>query len=551
MKPLLALIVTLFLGQAPPPAPAPALPPANPADNGSVEGNVIWASQAAPLEGIPIYLRKNAAENSQEAQRRGVATSDSSGHFVLKDVPPGTYIVVADRRGYFRESDAEIRVIVPARGTVKSTDIRMIVGGTISGRVLDMNNLGLAGVRVSTAQAVYLQSGKRDMQDRDAGSTDDRGEFRIRALRPGSYYLRANVDVWASDSLTYYPGVRDESAAIAITVREAQDTNVSFRMEPRLKTVLTVSGTVVSAVPGVPAQSVAQIWIWTRDEGPTYYDNRADDMSNGRFEIRNIFPNVYDLIPDARDKDGNLYTSRTTVELVDRSVENLTLVAAPLVETRGRVTLNGELPAGRLENMTLGVEVVRGVGQFLAAAATPGGRNGSQAIVIDRENGEFGSGRLVPGIYKFTPGRLPPDVYLDDLRQGPVSVYSDGFEITDKPGQTLEVMLASPGGKLEGVVRNLRQEPAARATVVLIPDAARREDRRKYFNMQSDSDGKFAFRAIPPGTYKVFAWESLPANAWFNSEFLRKYETKGETVVFTKGTSSTLQLIAIPKEQEP
>jgi len=548
MKPLLPLLIALLMAQAP--QPPPLTPVTNPADNGTVEGNVIWASKSAPLEGIPVYLRKTATENAQEAQRRGVANSDNSGHFVLKDVPPGTYIVVAERRGYFRESDAEIRVTVPARGTVRNVDVRMIVGGTISGRILDMNNLGLAGVRVSTAQAVYLPSGKRDMQDRDSGSTDDRGEYRIRALRPGSYYLRANVDVWASDSLTYYPGLRDQSGAVAVTVREAQDTNASFRMEPRLKTVLTVSGTVVSTVPGVPADKVGEIWIWTRDGGATFYDNRADDMSNGRFEIRNIFPDVYDLFPDARDKDGTLYTSRTTVELVDRSVENLTLVASPLVETRGRVTLNGEFPAGRLEGMTLGVEVLRGLGPY-ATAPSAGGMSVPKPIVIDRENGEFVSGTLVPGTYRFTPGRLPPDVYLEDLRQGPVSVYSDGFAISDRPGEPIEVVLASPGGRLEGVVRNLRQEPAARTTVVLVPDATRREDRRKYFNVQSDSDGKFTFRAIPPGTYKVLAWESVPGAAWLNAEFMRKYEARGETVVFTKGASSTVQLIAIPKEPEP
>src|SRR6187401_2870454 len=141
MKPLLAFLVTMLLAQAPP------LPPAtNPVDGGTVEGNVIWASQSTPLEGIPVFLRKQGTENVQEAQRRGVATSDTSGHFVLKDVPAGTYSVVADRRGYFRESDAEIRVTVTARATVKSPDIRMIVAGTISGRILDMNNLGLAGV---------------------------------------------------------------------------------------------------------------------------------------------------------------------------------------------------------------------------------------------------------------------------------------------------------------------------------------------------------------------------------------------------------------------
>jgi hypothetical protein len=543
MKPLLAFLVTMLLSQAPP------LPPAtNPVEVGTVEGNVIWASQSSPLEGIPVFLRRQATENAQEAQRRGVATSDSSGHFVLKDIPAGTYIVSAERRGFFRESDAEIRVTVPARSTVKTPDIRMIVAGTISGRILDMNTLGLAGVRVTTAVAYYLPSGKRDMQDREGASTDDRGEYRIRNLRPGTYYLRADMSFWATDSLTYYPGVRDQASAVAVTVREAQDTIAPFRMEPKLKTVLTMSGTVVSSVPGVPAGNVSKIWIWTRTDGSTYYDNRADDMSNGRFEIRNIFPDVYDLLPDARDKDGVLYTSRTTVELVDRSIENLTLVAAPMVETRGRVLLNGEFPSGRLEGMNLGIELVRGMEDYAVSPTTGVYMGGPKPITVDRENGEFGTGPLPPGSYKFQPSKLPPDVYLEDLRQGPGSILSEGFTVSDRPGQPLEVMLASPGGKLEGVVRNLRQEPAARTNVVLIADTVPREEPRRFFSAQSDAGGKFTFRAIPPGTYKLYAWEYVPQFAWLNAEYMQKYEARGETVVVAKGTSSTVQLIAIPKE---
>jgi len=542
MKPLLAFLVTMLLAQAPP------LPPVtNPVDGGTVEGHIIWANQSSPLEGIPVYLRKTAAENIQEAQRRGIAASDSSGRFLLKDVPAGTYIVVAEKRGYFRETDTEIRVTVSPRAAAKIPDIRMIVGGTISGRVLDMNNLGLAGVRVNTAEAYYLPSGKRDMQDREGASTDDRGEYRIRNLRPGTYYLRANSNFWATDSLTYYPGVTDQAGAVAVTVREAQDTIASFRMEPKLKMVLTMSGTVVSSVPGVPAGNVSRIWIWTRDDDWTYYDNRADDMSNGRFEIRNIFPDVYDLLPDARDKDGVLYTSRTTVELVDRSIENLTLVAAPMVETRGRVLLNGEFPAGRLEGMALTIEVVRGMGAYEAAPPS-GAFTPSKPLPVDRESGEFGTGPQPPGIYKFMTQKLPPDVYLEDLRQGNLSVFSEGYTVADRPGQPLEVLLGTPGGKLEGVVRNLRQEPAARSTVVLLADAAPGVASRRSFIAQTDASGNFRFGAIPPGTYKLYAWESVPRNAWLNAEFMQKYGARGETVVLAKGTSSTVQLIAIPKE---
>jgi hypothetical protein len=409
----------------------------------------------------------------------------------------------------------------------------MIVGGSVSGRILDMNGLGLANVRVSTAQPIYLSNGKRDFGRSTAGAqTDDRGDYRVRGLRPGIYYLRADVDFWASDSATYYPGVKDQSGAVSITVRENQESTANFRVEPRLKTVLTVSG---------------QILIATRDGGSTYYDNRADDMSNGRFEIRNIFPDVYDLFPDARDKDGVLYTSRTTVELVDRNIENLTLTAAPLVQTQGKVTLNGSPPAGRLEGVTLSLEVVRGLQPFLTATED---FRGPAPITPHAESGEFLTDRLAPGVYKVNAAKLPPDVYLEDLRQGPLSVYTNGFEITDRAGEPVEVLLAGPGGKLDGVVRNIRQEPASRVTVVLVPDPTRRQDRRRYLTVPTDNDGKFTLRAIPPGTYKAFVWEAVPGSAWLNAEFMQKYESRGETVAISKGSAVTVQLTLIPREPE-
>src|SRR5688572_5958234 len=108
MMALLPLLMTLLLAQTTP-SPA-AAPTVDPADYGTVEGTLIWASQSRPLEGIPVYLRKapntGPAENNQDAQRRGVSVSDPAGRFLLKDIPPGDYIVVTERRGYFRENDA-------------------------------------------------------------------------------------------------------------------------------------------------------------------------------------------------------------------------------------------------------------------------------------------------------------------------------------------------------------------------------------------------------------------------------------------------------------
>jgi len=475
---------------------------------------------------------------------------------MLKDVPPGQYVAVVERRGYFLVPDPpEIRVTVPPKGAVKDVTIRMIVGGTITGRILDINGLGLAGAMVQAGELGYGQTGKRELIVRSTTQTDDRGEYRLRGLRPATYYVKADVAVWASASETYYPGVKDMSGAVPLAVREAGEEIANFQIEPRLKPVLTISGTVTSSIPGVPAGNVERIFVATPDGDSTYYDNRAEDRSNGRFEIRNIFPDVYDLFPEARDKDGRLYTSRTTVEVVDRSIENLSLTASPLTETIGRMTLNGEALAGRIKETALRLETVRGVDPLELEG--PGANfqkvmelfNGG--IKADPDTGAFKIPPLPNGFYKVDLNLAAPNVYIEDVRQGVTSVYNSGFYVGDPSGQPVELMLASPGGVVSGMVLNVKQEPVRGASVVLIPDGPRRADRGRWLRaFNGGPDGRFAISAIPPGSYRLFAWESVPPLAWFNEDFLRKYEARGQPLIFDKGVSRTVQLIAIPKEPE-
>src|SRR6185295_17038312 len=99
--------------------------------------------------------------------------------------------------------------------------------------------------------------------------------------------------------------------------------------EVKMKPTFTISGAVTSGIPGAPTRPVLRIYVAQSDDGGTPYENTAADRSNGRFEIRNIFAGTYELYPETRDTDGRLYTSRTTIDLVDRNIENLTLPAVP------------------------------------------------------------------------------------------------------------------------------------------------------------------------------------------------------------------------------
>jgi type IV secretory pathway protease TraF len=551
------ILMTLLLMASQGPQPAP--PPSNPADNGTVEGLVVWASRSQPLEGIPVYLLRDG-EQAQAAMRRGVATSDAAGRFILRDVPPGEYSIAANRRGYFPETEPNlVRVSVAPRQQVRDVRLRMIVGGSISGRILDVNGHGLAEVQLTTSSATVPQNVAPPgfFVSGVSGSfanTDDRGEYRIWGLRPGSYVLQADVNMWASDSTTFYPGVRDRSSALAVTVKEAEDASAIFSVEPRLKPVFAISGVIVGSAPGVPAGVVERIWIWSKNNGSTYYDNRAADRTNGRFEIRNIFPDTYELFPDARDANGKMYTSRTPVEVVDRSIDSLTLPANPGIDLRGRITVNGEIPANRYGTPTVRPVTVRGINvqEISEMAGQP-----PPPIQMDAESGVFMIPNLAPGIYRLDAAGMPPTAYVEDVRVRAASVLNEGFTVGDAPIQGLEIALGFPGGAVQGVVRNARQEPALRATVVLVPEPSQRQIGSRYRSAMTDRDGKFTLGGIPPGNYKAFAWE---APQWMQSpatgtrviseDFLRRHETRGQAVTIEKAGNLTLALSLIPRDTQ-
>ena len=51
---------------------------------------------------------------------------------------------------------------------------------------------------------------------------------------------------------------------------------------------------------------------------------------------------------------------------------------------------------------------------------------------------------------------------------------------------------------------------------------------------------------LPPGDYKVFAWEVVEANAWTDPDFLRSYENNGAAVRISEGGRGAADVQVIP-----
>jgi hypothetical protein len=149
---------------------------------------------------------------------------------------------------------------------------------------------------------------------------------------------------------------------------------------------------------------------------------------------------------------------------------------------------------------------------------------------------------LVP--YTSDPNQRPVvpadlrNAYVKAIRLNADDGLTGAVTVAPQPGQ-LEVVIALNGGTLEGVV-NDKQQPAANAMVVLVPAARGRFD--LYRLAGSNGNGRFQMQGIPPGEYKVFAWEYAEDGAWYDAAFMQARESGGKAIRINEGSNPEISL---------
>ena len=78
---------------------------------------------------------------------------------------------------------------------------------------------------------------------------------------------------------------------------------------------------------------------------------------------------------------------------------------------------------------------------------------------------------------------------------------------------------------------------------MLVPPASRRKNSLLYKTAVANEDGRFTMTGIAPGPYKIFAWESIPATAWLNADYISKYEELGRSLTVPGSLEAPLNLI--------
>jgi hypothetical protein len=250
------------------------------------------------------------------------------------------------------------------------------------------------------------------------------------------------------------------------------------------------------------------------------------------FEIRGVVPGSYDLVGMINDRNSRM-SGRLPLE-IGSDVQNVTLVVSPGFSLPGRIAFEGQQPA-ELARM-----------RVVLRPSNPGLPAGGQNAAPIQADGTFSLQQLGPDNYRINIAGLPRNAYIKAARVGGIDVLGSGLQVDRQPTGQLEVLIATDAGSANGSVQNDKQEPSANVTVVLVPDPARRNRSDLYRSVSTDAFGRFSMDGVPPGDYKLFAWEDVENGAWQDSEFIRQYEERGRPVRVSPSGSAGAELRVIP-----
>jgi len=325
---------------------------------------------------------------------------------------------------------------------------------------------------------------------------------------------------------TYYPGTPNLVAAAPVDVGPGAQLKGVDLAVTRAHTV-SVKGHLTDAT-GSGARHPL-IYLAPRGLGGYAAMSRMATLdASGNFELRGVPAGAYNLVGTVRLREGTL-TARLPVDVGNADIENLQLALIPLVNFSGRVRLEGDAPAS-LSSVQVGL---RARDSMLS----------SNSSATARDDGSLSFANVNPDLYDVAVSGLPDGYYLKAVLADTQDALAAGLDLSRGAVRALDIVLAPNAGVATGAVQNARQQPAAGATVVLIPQEKERAGQSQYYSITTtDASGNFTVKNLAPGHYRAYAWQVVEAGAWLDPDFMKAIEERGVAVGIKEGSQETLAL---------
>jgi protocatechuate 3,4-dioxygenase beta subunit len=535
-------------------AAQPKPPETKPEDLASLDGQVFDAATGGALRKAAVVLRPFDTRTTPGFNGYSTSTDDS-GKFAMRDIEPGRYRMTVSHSGYVTGA---FGARGPGRpGATLSLDraqkltgltVKLTPQGVVTGRIVDRDGDPIAGVQVVLLRYRF-QQGSKQLERANGTSTNDLGEFRISTVLPGKYYLSATYrgDPFllgtadrsthgpAGESFvpTYYPGTSNFPTASELTITAGGRLDADLTLE-KARTV-HISGRVVSPI-GDPQSTTVGLAVRGLIVDPGLNQSTRAG-AGGKFELRGVVPGSYYLV-GVESVGGMTHSTLLPVDVGGSDIEDATLTIGPGIDLNGHVRIDGDSTV-RLSSIRVALQP--------RDLATIGEAPGNVTIA---EDGTFHIEQVNLDVYNLSVPSLPQGFYLKSIKSGDTDVLASGLDLTNAAPGDLEVVLSSNAAQVAGLVQDPQTtQPVAGATVVLIPqDKERRDQQRDYRVTTTDQSGGFNLMSLVPGDYQIYAWEDVETGAYFDPDFVKPVESKGQKISLHEKDQLTLQLVPIPAD---
>jgi hypothetical protein len=567
--------------------------PLSSAGAGSISGVVTKRPSGDAAAGAVIKILNEPFGSGPPGAQTQTATAGADGSFLLTDVEPGTYWLVANLQGYLpveygQRSPTGVGTSFDVHeGQRVTSRLSMWPTSGISGRVVDADGDPLGRVQVLALRLVY-DEGKQGMTIAQTVTTNDRGEYRMFWLTPGAYRVAARafdagiltsaVNIgparrFGTSEIGTGPLVNQRTLETGAVVEEVSIPIYSpSTPDPQLATTIAlapgenassvdvqlvgghvpahhVRGVVQGVAPSSGPLPLPQVMVVSRTALPMATIAVAPMGANGVFDVEGVTAGsniVY-------TRDGG---AATPIEVGDADLDNVVLTETAGVNIPGRVTFErGSAATGPVDPSNLTFQIQRDP----APLGTPLG--GPRFNPPPAADGSF-AWTISPGDYRVSvlplenrqrddrtrAGGGPPvsdalqNAYVKSIRWGRSDVLADGLHTWGGAQGTLEVVISLAGAEVGGTVRDVARQPAAGVMVVAIPDGSNRGRSDLSRHATTDSAGHFTLRGLAPGDYSFYAWDDLERGAWESVEFMRAFEGRGQFVRLREGRNDVLDL---------
>ena len=476
-------------------------------------GDVVYGTSVQAMR----YVMRNGVRSLQVMR---TATTDDRGIYRLPVLPPGEYAVVATPRD---------------QGLMQVEAMKM--------------RAELAAVEAARSAAVAVQVATELRMLRSRAEMD--------APLPTSGYAS-----------TFHPASLLASGSTPVTIDGLEErAGVDIRLP--LVQLGTISGVVTADGPLPPGVMVT---LYDTAETAVSFGTRTARVGpNGQFSFAGLPPGTYNLLarasapvvhtvshesetPMARyeiaggqyfvaAKDtgsGEMLWATATVPLAG-GTSPATLNLQRGMTVSGSVVFNGPSTAAiDVSKLRLTVAPADEV-----AFKAEGMIGRDVAVTAD---GQFTVRGVVPGRYRVVPSSgVPPGFLIESAMFGGRDVLD--FPLDVKPGEDVAggvVTFATQQTELSGTLTDPVGKPAPGYTLILFAADGRfwTPGSRRIQSARPASDGRYAFRSLPAGDYRLIAVEDVEPGQWFDPAFLKELLGASLSVSLAPGEKRTQDIRA-------